>query len=176
MAETWLLLAIKRYDLDTVVAELARGRAVVEGRSVDTTAVCQALLLHPDTPGSALETARALLDFASAYRPLPDLTILITDDAHAAIARTQQRDQRVLTSEQARLMEEACALYERLATTDPARYRVVDRRTVDERQAAELVRAWIHNARTGLDCVREPWQGPEARCMCCGRRADLAPA
>jgi dTMP kinase len=175
LAETWLLLAIKRYDLDTVIAELSHGRAVIEGRSVDTTAVCQALLLHPDTPDAALETAIALLDFASSYRPLPDLTILITDDARAAIARTQQRDQRVLTPEQATFMSEACALYERVAATDPARYRVLDRRTVDEHEAAKAIRAWIHNARTGLGCVREPWQGPEARCMCCGHRADLAP-
>ncbi|MGV9383615.1 thymidylate kinase [Nonomuraea sp. NPDC003707] len=176
LAETWLLLAIKRYDLDTVIAELSRGRAVVEGRSVDTTAVCQALLLHPDNPDAALKTAKALLDFASAYRPLPDLTILITDDARQAIARIHQRDRRVLTSEQAAFMGEACALYERLAATDPARYRVVDRRTVDEHEAAELIRAWIHNARTGLGCVREPWQGSGARCMCCGHPAELAPA
>ncbi|MEV0316692.1 thymidylate kinase [Nonomuraea fuscirosea] len=176
LAETWLLLAIKRYDLDTVIAELSRGRAVFEGRSVDTTAVCQALLLHPETPSTALETAKALLDFASSYRPLPDLTILITDDARAAIARTQQRDQRVLTPEQARFMGEACALYERLAATDPARYRVIDRRIVDEHQAAELIRAWTHNARSGLGCVCEPWQGPGAGCIYCGRRADVTPA
>lgn len=175
LTETWLLLAIKRYDLDTVIAELSRGRAVVEGRSVDTTAVCQALLLHPDTPDAALDTAKALLDFASSYRPLPDLSILITDHAHAAIARTQQRDQRVLTPEQVTFMGEACALYERLAATDPARYRVVDRRTLDEHQAAKLIRTWIHDARTGLSCVREPWQAPGARCMYCGRCAEPAP-
>ena len=85
MAEALILLAIKRHDLDTVVPELSSGRAVVEGRSVDTTAVCQALLLHPGDGDAALDTATALLELASSYRPLPDLTILVTDDACEAV-------------------------------------------------------------------------------------------
>jgi dTMP kinase len=176
LAEALILQAIKRHDLDTVLAELSSGRAVVEGRSVDSTAVCQALLLHPGNPDAALRTATALLDLASSYRPLPDLTILVTDDAAQAVARAQQRDQCVLTTEQAAFMRDAAALYERVAATDPARYRVVDRRSVGEHEAAEQIRAWIHGARTGLGCVREPWQGLGDRCMCCGRRGDAAPA
>ncbi|SEU34499.1 hypothetical protein SAMN05421811_11263 [Nonomuraea wenchangensis] len=50
----------------------------------------------------------------------------------------------------------------RPAATDPARYRVVNRRTVDEHEAAELIRSWIQDASTGLGCGREPWQSPEA--------------
>ncbi|GAA4229424.1 dTMP kinase [Streptosporangium album] len=176
MAEALVLLAIKRHDLDTVIPDLSSGRAVVEGRSVDTTAVCQALLLRPDDPDAALETATALLELASSYRPLPDLTILVTDDASEAVVRAQRRDRRVFTTEQATFMREACALYERLAATDPARYRVVDRRSVGEHEAAEQIRAWIHDAGTDLGCLREPWQGPGARCMCCGHRAESAPA
>lgn len=176
MAEALILLAIKRHDLDTLVPELSSGRAVVEGRSVDTTAVCQALLLHPDDPDAALETATALLELASSYRPLPDLTILVTDDASEAVVRAQRRDRCVFTNEQATFMREACALFERLAATDPARYRVVDRRSVDEHEAAEQIRAWIHDAATDLDCLHEPWQGRGARCMCCGHRTESAPA
>jgi dTMP kinase len=176
MAEALLLMAIKRHDLDTVIPELSRGRAVIEGRSVDTTAVCQALLLHPDDPHAALETATALLELAASYRPLPDLTILVTDDASEAVVRAQQRDRCVFTAEQATFMREACALYERLAATDPARYLVVDRRSVDEYEAAELIRAWIHGAGADLGCLLEPWQGQEARCMCCGHRAESTPA
>lgn len=176
LAEALILLAIKRHDLDTVLLELSSGRAVIEGRSVDSTAVCQALLLHPDNPDAALRTATDLLDLASSYRPLPDLTILVTDDAAQAVARAQQRDQRALTTEQAAFMRDAAALYERVAAADPARYRVVDRRSVGEHEAAEQIRAWIHGARTGLGCVHEPWQGPGARCMCCGRHGNAAPA
>ncbi|WP_067472991.1 dTMP kinase [Nocardia amamiensis] len=175
IAEALILLAIKRCDLDTVVAELASGRTVVEGRSVDSTAVCQALLLHPDNPDAALATATDLLDLAASYRPLPDLTILITDDPARAVARTQQRDECVLTSEQSTFMHHAAGLYERVAAADPVRCRVLDRRTVDEHDAAEQIRAWIHHARTDLDCVREPWQGPRARCLCCGHSAQVVP-
>jgi dTMP kinase len=174
MAEALILLAIKRYDLDTVLPELSGGRAVVEGRSVDSTAVCQALLLHPGNPHAALATAIALLDLAASYRPLPDLTILITDDAAQAVARTQQRDLCVFTTEQAAFMHDAATLFERVAATDRARYRVLDRRNVDEHEAAGRIRAWIHDARTDLSCMCEPWQGPGARCMCCGHRARAA--
>lgn len=173
LAETMILLAIKRHDLDTVIPELSSGRTVVEGRGVDTTAVCQALQLHAGDEEAALETAVALLDLASSYRPLPDLTILITDDSDHAVTRAQQRDQCVFTPEQVTFMRDAGALYERLAATDPARYRIVDRRSVDEYEAAGLIRGWIQSAVTGLDCLYEPWQGTEAHCMCCGRPSAL---
>ncbi|GGR81144.1 hypothetical protein GCM10010269_20370 [Streptomyces humidus] len=175
MAEALLLMAIKRHDLDTLLPDLAGGRTVVEGRSVDTTAVCQALLLHPDHPDQALETALALLDLASFYRPLPDLTILVTDDADQALVRAQRRDRRVFTPEQATFMRRACALFERVAATDPARYRVIDRRVIDEYEAAAQIRDWIGGAGPGLDCLREPWAGEGAPCMCCGQRAEVVP-
>jgi dTMP kinase len=176
LAEALLLLAIKRHDLDTVIPELSGGRTVIEGRGVDTTAVCQALQLRPGAPDAALDEAAALLDLAASFRPLPDLTILVTDDASAAIERAQQRDKRTFTAEQAAFMREACALYEALAATDPARYRIVDRRSAGEHEAAGQIRAWIHDARTGLSCVPEPWQGPGACCMYCSHRADPVPA
>jgi dTMP kinase len=175
VAEALLLLAIKRHDLDTVIPELSSGRTVIEGRSVDTTAVCQALLLRPGAPDAALDEAVALLDLAASFRPLPDLTILVTDDPSAAIERAQRRDKRTFTPEQATFMHEACALFERLAATDPARYRVVDRRSAGEHEAAGQIRAWIHDARVGLSCVREPWQGQGASCMYCGNRANPVP-
>jgi dTMP kinase len=169
-------MAVKRHDLDTVLPDLAGGQAVVEGRSVDTTAVCQALLLHPDDPDAALRTATDLLDLASSYRPLPDLTILVTDDPSEALERAQRRDRCVFTGEQADFMRKASALFERLAATDPARYRVVDRRHVDEHEATEQIRTWIGHADAGLGCLTEPWQGPGAACMCCGRRTRPASA
>ncbi|MFG3429504.1 thymidylate kinase [Streptomyces californicus] len=174
MAEALLLMAIKRHDLDTVLGDLAQGRSVVEGRSVDTTAVCQALLLNPGDRQAALTCAVDLLDLAASYRPLPDLTILVTDDAAKALERAQQRDRRVFTAEEADFMRAACALFEDLAATDPDRYRVVDRRTVDEYEAADLIRTWIRDAAGDLPCLLEPWQGPGAACMCCGRA--MAPA
>ncbi|MDG4756185.1 MULTISPECIES: dTMP kinase [Micromonospora] len=168
LAETMLLLAIKRHDLDTALPALSSGQTVVEGRSVDTTAVCQALQLHPHDGDTALETAVALRDFAASYRPLPDLTILVTDEASEAVTRAQRRDKCIFTSEQVTFMQDACTLYERLAATDPTRYRVLDRRNVDEYEAADLIERWIQDAGTGLSCLREPWQNRQAPCMCCG--------
>ncbi|TQS42794.1 thymidylate kinase [Cryptosporangium phraense] len=170
LAETLLLLAIKRHDFDTVLPGLSRGCAVLEGRSVDSTAVCQALLLDPDDADAALDTAIDLLELAASYRPLPDLTILVTDDADQAVERAQRRDQRVFTSEQGTFMRRAGALFEQVAAADPARYRVVDRRHVGEQVATELIRHWILGAGTNLACVRESWQDLAVRCIFCGRR------
>ena len=85
-AEALLLLAIKRHDLNIVLPELSAGRIVVEGRSVDTTAVCQAVQLHPGAPAAALHEAVALVGIAASFRPLPDLTI----SARAGRARLGQ--------------------------------------------------------------------------------------
>jgi dTMP kinase len=169
MAEALILLAIKRHDLDSVVPGLVRGRAVIEGRGVDSTAVCQAALIHPDDPDAALATATALLDLASSFRPLADCTILVTDDAGRAIERAQQRDRCVFTDEQTAFMRAVSTLFERVAATDPARFRVVDRRTVGEHEAADLIQGWVRSAGADLECVREPWQDPPAPCMYCGR-------
>ncbi|MBC9718430.1 thymidylate kinase [Streptomyces sp. TRM66268-LWL] len=175
MAEALLLMAIKRHDLDTVLPDLAGGRTVVEGRSVDSTAVCQAALLHPNDQDAALETAVSLLHLAASYRPLPDLTILVTDDARAAVSRAQQRDRCIFTAEQVLFMQQASLLYERVAATDPGRYRIVDRRHIDEHEAADQIRSWIRTAQTNVRCLREPWQAMGA-CMCCGHQTAAVTA
>jgi dTMP kinase len=174
-AEALLLLAIKRHDLDMVLPELSRGRIVVEGRSVDTTAVCQAVQLHPGTPAAALDEAATLVRLAASFRPLPDLTILITDDPSAAIERAQRRDNRHFTPDQVEFMTETCALHEQFAATDPHRYRVLDRRSTTSDEAARQIRAWILQARNGLGCAREPWQSPETSCMYCGHCLETVP-
>ncbi|MFD3328596.1 thymidylate kinase [Streptomyces sp. NPDC058701] len=175
-AEALLLFAIKSHDLDTIRPDLASGRAVVEGRSLDTTAVYQALLTHPDDPDAALDEAVALLGLAAAFRALPDLTILVTDDAPAAIARAQKRDQRAYTSDQLQLQHSACLLYERLAATDPDRYRVMDRREVGEEDAVGLIGTWIREAHRPLSCLAEPWQDPPQACAASCTTASRAGA
>jgi dTMP kinase len=170
IAEALLLLAIKRHDLDTILPELSAGRTVIEGRSIDTTAVCQALQLHSGAPGAALDEATALLELAASFRPPPDLTILITDEPSVAIQRAQRRDQCTFTREQATFMHQASALFERVAAAGHARYRIVDRRATGEDEAAKQIRDWIQDARTSLHCAGEPWQHPGAPCMYCGHR------
>src|SRR5216683_1443137 len=175
LGKALLLLAIKRHDLDMVLPELSGGRIVVEGRSVDTTAVCQAVQLRPGAPAAALDEAVALVGLATSFRPLPDLTILITDDPSAAIERAQRRDSRCFTPDQVAFMRETCMLHEQLAATDPVRYRVVDRRSTDSHEAVRQIRTWILQARHGLRCVHEPWQSPGACCRYCGHCMEAAP-
>jgi len=169
LSETLLLLAIKRHDLEVVLPHLSCGQAVIEGRSPASTAVCQALLLHPGDPRAALQRMFLLMDVAASFRPLPDLTILITDQASAAIDRAERRDQRIFTAEQTVFMEQARDLFEQLAQTDPEGWRIVDRRTSGEHEAVQQIHTWIDEAGDALGCLGEPWAGPRARCVCCQR-------
>lgn len=109
MAKALLLTAIKRHDLHPVIPVLSDGHAVTKGRGVDSTAVRQALLLQLDDPAAASTMATALLKLAASYRPLADLTILVTDHTDRALARAQHRDHRVFTHQQATLMHAANA-------------------------------------------------------------------
>ena len=76
-----------------------------------------------------------------------------TDDPHRAITRAQRRDRCVFIAEQATFMRSVCALFEQVAATDPARYRVVDRRTLGEHHATQLIGSLIQNTDAGLTCV-----------------------
>lgn len=110
---------------------MRHGYVVVEGRSVHTTAVYQSLILHPDNDAMALAEADAILQVAAHWRPLPDLTLLITDDVTAAIERMERRDRRRCTPEQRHLHHRADWLFTQLARAEPARIRVLDRRRTD---------------------------------------------
>ena len=144
--ETLLLLAIKMFDYENgCTAALAEGRTVIEGRSVHTIAVYQSLITHPDDDRAAHRHARSIVDLAAAWRPLPDLTILITDDVVTAVRRAETRDGTRYTDEQRRLHHRAAALFDRLAADDPHRITVLDRRHVDTEllidQMAHLISA-----------------------------------
>ena len=155
-AETLALLAVKMFDFERCRASLAAGRLVLEGRSVHSTAVYQSLICHPADENAAYQQARALLDLASAWRPMPDLTILIADDTDIAIGRAQRRDGRTYTAEQRRMHERAALLYARLALDDTARMPVLDRRALSTRQlVAEMARLI---ATAPVSCLPEPWR------------------
>jgi dTMP kinase len=139
-SETLLLLAVKMHDYETIVAELGAGRTVVEGRSIHSTAVYQSLILHPDDDAAAFETANCILDMAAGWRPLPDVTIMLTDDVTAAVGRAEQRNGEPFTAEQWRMHRRAASLFERLVETDLEHIRVLDRR---ESEADTLVEAII---------------------------------
>jgi dTMP kinase len=105
--------------------------------------------MHPEDSHAALAEAYHLTDLASQFRPLPDLTILVTDDPVAAIARAERRDKRILTEDQRSFVYTVSLLYEKLADANPMRWRVVDRRLMDEDQASKQIAEWISQAQPG---------------------------
>lgn len=156
-AETLALLAVKMFDFERCRASLAAGQLVIEGRSVHSTAVYQSLICHPDDDSAACEQARGLLNLAAAWRPMPDLTILIVDDTSTAIGRAQRRDGRTYNAEQRHVHERAALLYARLALADPARMPVLDRRALSTRQLVAEMGRLI--GAVPVSCLPEPWSG-----------------
>lgn len=153
-SETLLLLAIKMYDYESCLPALRRGQTVFEGRSLLTVAVYQALVVH-STDGPALAEARALLDVARAWRPPPDLTILIVDDVDTAAERACQRDGRSFTAEQRHMQTRAATLYEQLADDDPHQTCVLDRRAMAVEESLQRMRTWIAQRQRSAPCLRD---------------------
>jgi dTMP kinase len=138
--ETVLLIAVKTFDFEQCQPLLATGRTVIEGRSLDSIAVYQSLISHPDDAGQAAAEARQILALAARWRPLPDLTILLTNDVGVAVGRAEPRDSRPFTAEQRTLHERAAGMFLVLAADDPARFCVIDRRATELGSAIDLIR------------------------------------
>jgi hypothetical protein len=65
-------------------------------RSIHSTAVYQSLIMNPDDE-AAFVLAGRILDSAARWRPLPDLTIVLTDDVDAAVGRAEARNGEAFT-------------------------------------------------------------------------------
>ncbi|MGH3938580.1 MAG: hypothetical protein ACRDTG_08065 [Pseudonocardiaceae bacterium] len=141
--ETLCLLAIKMHDFEVALPALRAGHKVIEGRSIHSTAVYQSLIMNPDDDAAALDIAGRILDSASLWRPLPDLTIVITDDIEAAVGRAEARDGVTYTAEQWSLHRRAAALFEHLANADPDYMRLLDRREHDADTLVATIGTWI---------------------------------
>ncbi|MFD2422418.1 dTMP kinase [Amycolatopsis pigmentata] len=147
-SETLLLLAIKMHDYEAAWPALRAGRTVIEGRSIHSTAVYQSLIMNPDDDDAAFVRAGQILDCAARWRPLPDLTIVLTDDVDAAVGRAEARNGAAFTAEQWNLHRRAAPLFERLATADPERVRLLDRREHDADALVDIIATWIPRAPT----------------------------
>ncbi|MGI9001989.1 MAG: dTMP kinase [Pseudonocardia sp.] len=145
-SETLLLLAIKMHDYETTLPALRAGRTVIEGRSIHSTAIYQSLILHPDDDNAAADSVQAILETAARWRSLPDLTIVLTDDLHAAVHRAETRDDRAFTDDQWVVHLRAATLFERLTDLDPTHVRLLDRRDHDTDSLVELISRWIDAA------------------------------
>jgi dTMP kinase len=149
--ETLLLLAIKMHDYEEYCASaLRQGRTVVEGRGVHTTAIYQSLILHPDNDEHAHSRAQDILVLAQTWRPLPDLTVLITDDVTTAVRRAEDRDGISYTPEQWRLHHRAANAYARLADDDPHHVHMIDRRGTCVDEVARELATCIAGTHSGL--------------------------
>jgi thymidylate kinase len=143
-AETLLLLAIKAHDYEEHCAPaLRQGRIVLEGRSLHCVAVYQSLILHPDDDEQAFAEMLAILETAARWRPLPDLTILITDDPSESARRAEQRDERVSCAGHRHIHHRAAAMYDLAAAHAPGNVVVIDRRGFSADDAVSLLHAHI---------------------------------
>ncbi len=155
-AETLLLLAIKTYDYEAhCVPAMRRGQLVLEGRSLHCIAVYQSLILNPGDDGQAYDEMRAILGIAAQWRPMPDLTFLITDHVSAAIGRAERRDAITFTSEERRLHHRVTGLFDRRANDAPDTVTVIDRRHLSNEDAIALMQARISERQRTLPCMNQ---------------------
>jgi dTMP kinase len=137
-----LLFAAARAELVARVIRpaLEEGRVVVSDRYLDSSLAYQGA-----ARGLGVDEVARVNEWATGGL-VPDLTFLLELDPDAAAARTGESDR--FEDEGAALQREVQAAYERLAESDPARWRRVDA----DRDPAEVhadVLAWVEAARSG---------------------------
>lgn len=135
-AETLMLLAIKAHDYEErCVPALSEGKIVIEGRSLHCVAAYQSLILHPDDEHAFTESL-SILEIAAQWRPLPDLTVLVSDDPTEAIRRAEARDRQAFSPGYRRIHHRAATLFDRMATQSPGNIVVIDRRRIGSEAGA----------------------------------------
>ncbi|MGH3811434.1 MAG: dTMP kinase [Pseudonocardiaceae bacterium] len=134
LTETFALLALKVREHELVTQMLARPAMVLEDRGVDTVAIYQAAIMLGEhgTEEQTWTLAQQIYQTAAQWRPIPDLTLLITDDLDNCWRRWAEREGIPLTGEQQRLVSRVAGLYCRQAAHEPERFRIVARAGRDE--------------------------------------------
>lgn len=139
-AETLLLLALKADQYHRVIAPaLASGCTVIEDRSVDSTAVYQALILSGLDIAAATARARDIYTEAMMWRPAPQITYLIDDDFDTALARATDRETAPYSDDESALLRAAHQLYIVHAEAHPDRIQVLDRRVLPEKDLIDAL-------------------------------------
>ncbi|MEO6890602.1 MAG: thymidylate kinase [Ktedonobacteraceae bacterium] len=142
--ETFLLLALKMYDYEAVIAPaLAQGRIVIEDRSIDTIAIYQSLMLWPHDQSQWLTTARTLYEQATRWRRAPDLTFLLEDDFTTSVGRAQQRSQRIYNADEVTVLHNAATLYDAYAACHQPRIVRLDRRVLSNEAIIQTIQETI---------------------------------
>jgi dTMP kinase len=127
--------------------------------------------MHLGDDTAALAEARHILHLAAQWRPLPDLTILISGDADVALDRATQRDQKPFTPEERDIELRASRIYAQLAAEDPARIRVLDPDSLSPHAAATVMASMVTSVLPIVDC--QPHTGTSCNQAC---RFTPAPA
>ena len=143
LTETFALLALKVREHELVTQMLAPPAIVLEDRGVDTVAIYQAAIVLGEhaTDDETWKLVQQIYQTATQWRPVPDLTLLITDELDNCWRRWAQREGTPLTGEQQRLVSRVTGLYHRQAAHEPERFRIVARADRDQDEiVAEMER------------------------------------
>lgn len=134
LTETFALLALKVREHELVTQMLAPPAIVLEDRGVDTVAIYQAAIMLGEhaTEEQTWTLVQQIHETAAQWRPIPDLTLLITDDLNNCWRRWAEREGTPLTGEQQHLVSRVAGLYHRQAAHEPERFRIVARAGRDE--------------------------------------------
>ncbi|MEV4091080.1 thymidylate kinase [Streptosporangium saharense] len=129
--ETLLLMALQVHRHEQLGG--AGAGIVLEDRGPHTVALYQAAILAPDDDDEhTLRLAEAILTTIGAWRPLPDLTVLLRDDPARCLARFERRIGRSVHADERTLIGRVDRLYERFAAAHSQRISLLDRRDTDE--------------------------------------------
>ncbi|MGV9383612.1 dTMP kinase [Nonomuraea sp. NPDC003707] len=146
VAETLALLALKIREAELLAGLPIMPEVIIEDRGVDTVAVYQAAILCEQAPDAdPAHIARHILSTMSAWLPRPDATVLLTGDRQVCIQRFANRIERTLAPQDARVIEQADALYIGLAAAEPGRYTVIDTAGRSAEAVADAVGAVVQN-------------------------------
>jgi len=147
LTETFALASLKVRDYEQVAAMAAPPRWVLEDRGVDTVAVYQAAVLGG---GPALVDQIAAI--MTMWRPRPDLTILLTDDLDACIARYTARTGAPVSTADRALLSIINDLYACRASNEPDRWRVCPVGSREPGDVLDQLEAWARGVTARVGC------------------------
>lgn len=145
ITETFLILALKMHDYEKgIKSALEKGKIVIEDRSIDTIAVYQSILLHPNNSSLWLETAEKIYSVGAAWRKSPEITFLLYDDFNKTVRRAEERNGRLYADDEIELLFAAYNLYFEYSHLYKERFHLIDRNILSESETVSYISKVIH--------------------------------
>ncbi len=153
-AETLALTALKVHTFENELASNDAADLMLEDRGIDTVALYQAAILtSPAAPlAEPLAVADRIYATAARWRPLPDRTVLITDNLPACAARFEERAGEPLSGDDRVLLARVAELYLAQAARDPRRFVLTDRRGREGTAVVDQICRICRESIRGLAC------------------------